>query len=439
MTDPLDRFPLFAAMERGPARERLAAALRPERHAAGTVLVREHAEAREVVLLVTGEVEVRREERLLTILEGPELVGLVGVLDDEGTRSATVRALADVEVLRLPAAAVDEALDASPALRRATIRFLAGTVRGLYDRDFDLLLSFDDIFESPNAALLPGPYEFQPYPATFLVLECDPAKLQALLPPGLTTIPGMRDRMMVVCSFVERCTSRAPGSSGRWFSYQETTPFIPCLADGGRPGLYTPELYPDAYLPIILGREVYGFPKRFGRTVRRADGVDLWLGDRPVMRARWSGTRATDAQGFGGHLAASMAPGGELPDAVRGLAGLMFRAMNGSLGGLMPDPVVFVRRQLLSERSRSERILRIDELVEVPCRMDRMSEFALLDAPTVSFPDPSYFLAGRCVGAASARMGFDLGAGRVRRDYLAESNGGRAPAAGPLDWLLGRR
>jgi hypothetical protein len=435
--DALTPYPLFAGMEDGPARQRLIAALRPSQHPAGSVLVEENADAAELILLVRGEVEVRRQGRLLTVLEAPGLVGLLAILD-AGTRSATVQAVADVDVLALSRVELELAFASSAVLRQNLVRYLAGTVRELYDREFDMLLSFDDIFESPNAQLLPGPYEFEPFPAMFFVLACDAEKHARLLPPGLSLVPGMRDRMLVVCSFIERCTSTAPGSSGRWFSYQETTPFIPCVADGGRPGLYTPELYPDAYLPIILGREVYGFPKRFGRTVKRNNGVDLWLGDRSVMRARWNVRREVGSSAFGSHLLTALSPCGPFASLLGPLAGAAFTAMNGAtLGAAAPSPVVFVRRQLLSERSREKRILRIDELVEVPIRLDRFSEFAILDNAAITFPDPSFFLSGTCLAAASARMGFQLGGGRVRRSYMptAAHAGGESPAATMLGWL----
>src|SRR5689334_20955548 len=97
-TDALSPYPLFRGMEPGPARDRLVAALQPAHHPAGTVLVAEHAEASELILLVRGEVEVRRAERLLTIVEAPNLVGLIALLDDDGSRSATVRALGEVDI-----------------------------------------------------------------------------------------------------------------------------------------------------------------------------------------------------------------------------------------------------------------------------------------------------------------------------------------------------
>lgn len=437
-TDALSPYPLFAGVEPGPARDRLLAALRPARHAAGTVLVAEHAEASELILLVKGEVEVRRADRLLTIVEAPNLVGLIALLDDDGSRTATVRALDDVDVLTLSRAELHGAMDASPVLRRDMVRYLAATVRSLYDREFDMLLSFDDIFQSPNAQLLPGPYEFEPYPALFFVLQSNPERLAKLLPPGLSLVPGMRDRLLIVCSFVERCTSRAQGSSGRWFSYQETTPFIPCVADGGRAGLYTPELYPDAYLPIILGREVYGFPKRFGRTVKRKNGVDLWLGDRAVMQARWSNRRDVGSTAFGNHIISALAPTGPFASLFGPLAGMAFSAMNGPLAAAAPSPVVFVRRQLLSERSREKRILRIDELVEVSLTLDAFSEFAVLDAASVTFPDASFFLSGTCIAAGAARMGFNLGAGRVRRDYMPKPAVETDPLSELFGWLKGK-
>ena len=98
--DVLAQYPLFNGMEDGPARQRLVAALTPAHHASGTVLVAEKAEAADLMLLVRGEVEVRRQGRLLTVIEAPDLIGLIAVLD-EGSRSATVQATGDVDVLTL--------------------------------------------------------------------------------------------------------------------------------------------------------------------------------------------------------------------------------------------------------------------------------------------------------------------------------------------------
>ena len=71
-----------------------------------------------------------------------------------------------------------------------------------------------------------------------------------------------------------------PASQTGFFSYQECAVFLP-IKDAHGEGLGTcwhvPMLLLNQVLPLILGREVYGMPKVFGRIDARPLQVDDWL------------------------------------------------------------------------------------------------------------------------------------------------------------------
>jgi acetoacetate decarboxylase len=61
--------------------------------------------------------------------------------------------------------------------------------------------------------------------------------------------------------------------------------FVPARFGSGI-GLYVPFIYPSAWEPILLGREIYGFPKRLGKTAlalnRRDAETHKGRGEPPV-------------------------------------------------------------------------------------------------------------------------------------------------------------
>jgi len=54
---------------------------------------------------------------------------------------------------------------------------------------------------------------------------------------------------------------------------------------GRRIGLYVPYIYPSAWEPILLGREIYGFPKRLGKTIfwNRRDAEDTEIAQHSAL------------------------------------------------------------------------------------------------------------------------------------------------------------
>ncbi len=122
---------------------RIAAAAGLRRYRRGQLLFYEGDPGDSMLVLVQGRLKAvstspQGEELLLAVLEPGEAVGELTVADG-GTRSATIGALTDAVVLRLPRDAVLASLERSPALVRAMLESLAGTVRRLTADAADLV------------------------------------------------------------------------------------------------------------------------------------------------------------------------------------------------------------------------------------------------------------------------------------------------------------
>jgi CRP-like cAMP-binding protein len=109
----------------------------------GQLLFYEGDAADSLLVVVDGSLKAvsaspQGEELLLAVIEPGETVGELTVADG-GPRSATIAALTDVSVLRLPREAVLAVADHSPALTRALLASLAGTVRRLTGEAADLV------------------------------------------------------------------------------------------------------------------------------------------------------------------------------------------------------------------------------------------------------------------------------------------------------------
>jgi len=438
----LRRQPLFRDV--GPeAIGALEGRLSPRRWADGEALLEEGQGARDALFLDAGEVAVRAGGRLVATLDGPCALGLLSIIDGE-PRSATVTAMGSVEGAALAQEDLLRALAEAPALYRSLIRHLTRELRDAQARQRAQARNLDDFFAPPNARIVPGPYRFPEFPMTIVVLEADPRALAALLPPGLSLVPGLGGRVVLALSAFTGAGSLAAEARGKRFDYQEATPFVPCLGPWGRPGAFVPELYPDNYLAIAVGRELYGFPKRYGRTAFREHGADLFLDDRLVLRARWARARDVAPERFAAGLARALLGDALAPPSMASLGGALFGlvARRPEAQACLPDVPVFVRKQIADESSLHERTLEIDELVEVPFTIESLGPFAELEEASLATFDAPPALSGRCLGAFRARMAMRFGRGKSLRDYLAEGKApegplGRAAALARRWWPLG--
>lgn len=94
---------------------------------AGDVLMREGSSAREMVIVVEGELTVSRDgEEIATIGPGG-FAGEMGLLTDH-MRTATVSAKTDVRVLHIDARSFDHVLEEAPQIAVAMLPVVAGRV-----------------------------------------------------------------------------------------------------------------------------------------------------------------------------------------------------------------------------------------------------------------------------------------------------------------------
>jgi hypothetical protein len=431
--EALSSLPLISRLD-PEARAALALAVRPARFQSGERIVQEHEPADSLLLLVSGELAIVQERRLTRLAQGPGVLGMLAVLE-QGQRTASLEATTPVELLLLDREALWRLTREQPSFNASLLNWLGGELGRMYRREQAWLEHMADFFHSPNARIVTGPYEADPYEMIFLVMQGEPGALAALMPPGVRPVAELEGVYILSFNFFERLASTNPLGEQRAFRYRETAAFLPCLGPGGRPGVYCPELYPDNYLAITIGRELYGMPKRFGTTVRRGEQVDLLLDDRLVVRARWSGREPCDI----GELSQAVAGGGGVHPVVVSMAGKLTRAVH-ALGARLPEgrlPVhlpVFVHRQVPAVHREARHIYAEDQLIEVPFRMGAVTEIHRLGQPRVSCHHPGHFLHGRCLDGFSVQVSFSMDHRVVLRDYLGE----QGPRLGVIGRLRGR-
>lgn len=98
-----------------------------------------------------------------------------------------------------------------------------------------------------------GPYRFVDREYFIVIYQSDPALIRQVVPEPL--IPDGTGQV-----FYEWI--RMPDSSG-FGSYTESGIVIPCLLEGQEVN-FTWQMYLDSEPPITAGREIWGFPKRYG-------------------------------------------------------------------------------------------------------------------------------------------------------------------------------
>ncbi|MGY1701835.1 Crp/Fnr family transcriptional regulator [Geodermatophilus sp. SYSU D00766] len=123
--------------------QRLAASSTARRYRRGQFVVLEGDPGDSLLIVAEGSLKAvatspHGEELLLAVLEPGESVGELTVADG-GQRSATVAALTDATVVRIPRETVLAVAERSPALTRALLASLAGTVRRLTGDAADLV------------------------------------------------------------------------------------------------------------------------------------------------------------------------------------------------------------------------------------------------------------------------------------------------------------
>lgn len=256
--------------------------------AAGDVLCYEGDPAATLYALVNGTCQItrtgeaQREPDSRPILIDP-LATLGGL-----PHSLKLEATTACELLSWPF----ESLWQSAEFATAARRYLAETARSAETRLNELE---QPVHYAPDTAhLTPGPFMFEDVTLIFAFCDADLDPIRAQLPDGLSLFrrPGRkRDSLMIALAHFP--TAYSEHDPAARFGYTETTIFVPVRYRHSI-GLFVPYIYPSAYEPILLGREIYGFPKRLGRTTFGAQSVALAVDNTPQLDLRWNSSAGTD-------------------------------------------------------------------------------------------------------------------------------------------------
>ncbi len=344
--------------------------------------------------LTEGEVVAYRAGRPTEVWRAPRPLDAASAIT--GDRSASFVAACDVRLEGRP-------IDAVP--NEEIIRELARENALLWRRIEADARRDDDTF-LPWARPVPGPWWFRKATAIVLVMQGEPARLRRSLPRGVHLLPGTGGRYLLALTRFEDVGSLDPRDTSR-FAYHEVTPFLPVWSGRRGPAAFIPELYPDAWMAVILGREIHGFPKRTARIGFHEDGADLLVDRRLAARVRYGGEAARDP-----HAAL-----GELTHRISGSAWLgtraaaLLRRRDGS-GGLAFSTLLHKR---IGDVRTAGRTLALDDVVRVPVELDPIRGAALLSGLSVEVPGGPGILHGSALAGWKLETGFRFGEGTIER------------------------
>jgi len=128
--------------------------------------------------------------------------------------------------------------------------------------------------------IVPPPYRHTGATQHGFLFEADEGVLQSLIDRTLNRIPGMQfevvsGHVLLIALYVESVTSIAPGYEDRGVGSETDIGFW-VQVRGGRTGQAQRRLWFPVYLfvdsagAMVIGREVYGYPKHMGRPERTA-------------------------------------------------------------------------------------------------------------------------------------------------------------------------
>lgn len=274
-----------------------------------------------------------------------------------------------------------------------------------------------------SAELIPGPFLFDDTQMIFAFCEADPAPLEDCLPQGLRLLQRPAKKraplLIALADFPKAYSQHTPSA---YFSYAETTYFIP-VRHGTSFGFYVPSIYPSTYEPILLGREIYGFPKRLGETVFGENSVALSVDGENYLNLQWDGAESeTESRlvralvewlGVEGRLAAVAFQAGEVLRKASRLPG--YRRVN----------VFNHKRILAAESTHDSPSYTVNQLTHAAFGVLRWYYINRLTTPELSISGGVFAKADLTLREAyRTKLDMRLSLARVVRDYLVGQNHG---------------
>jgi sigma-B regulation protein RsbU (phosphoserine phosphatase) len=205
----ISNLPLFAAI---PPDERaeLVAELQHFTYPTGAILMREGERGDDLYIVLSGRFEIIKElgtddERLFGLRGAGEVVGEMGLLNQDWLRTASARAISDAEVIRLTRADFERLLGRYPTVAYEMLRMLsirlrdsnAGVIQELHEKNRQLAQAYADV-QAQNQQLAQAYADLEAAQAQLLEKEALEHELrlardiqERILPRQLPTPPGI--------------------------------------------------------------------------------------------------------------------------------------------------------------------------------------------------------------------------------------------------------
>jgi acetoacetate decarboxylase len=124
----------------------------------------------------------------------------------------------------------------------------------------------------PGGAYPPPPYTYRGVEDIFIAYEADPDGVEALLPPGVTAA----DPTPVCIAW------------GRWVPFSTFGPYHEAYvmvraSFAGETFLYQPFIFTDNEIPLVAGREIWGYAKKLAVMERHSGGAGTPFGEQQLF------------------------------------------------------------------------------------------------------------------------------------------------------------
>ncbi len=259
----------------------------------------------------------------------------------------------------------------------------------------------------PRAQLVPGPFSFPN--STIVFTFCD-AELELDLPPGVRRTGSTL--LLALADFPDARYANHPD----WrFGYRETTFFVPVRV-GRILGLFVPYIYPSAYEPILLGREIYGFPKQLGETQLTETSAALAVHGKESLTLRWQGTERSSEARLVGAMGRSFGAPGTLTSAAFSVGDVLTQAVNLPIYRHIN---VFNHKRIAGTNTRSTAITYdVDQLTQAVFSIPRWHHIERLQEATLQVQAPALHAWDlRLREAYRTKLDLRLSTGRVVRNF----------------------
>jgi len=246
---------------------------------AGEVLFYEGEPADRVYVLVMGRCALTwggQERGIATVGDLLDPAASLGGIPHRSKATA----LAACELLYWDAVVLWESATFGAAARR----FLAMAWQAAQTRRDELAAPIR--YRPATAEAMPGPFRFDTVNMIFAFCE---SPTMPLLPDGLRVLQRpLRPTTPFLIALADFPNAYPESQPDARFAYRETTLFVPVRYKTAL-GFYVAAIYPSAWEPILIGREVYGFPKQLGDTLFSSQAASVVVDGENILNLSWQG------------------------------------------------------------------------------------------------------------------------------------------------------